>query len=103
MYRLSRNSYLLIFIVSILYCSCSDVFEYKFKNNFTCDLDMDSEYILVVGDIQEYTMDEKLANNYFVPTHNWIRGMNLMGYQIDCVLQTGDVSNNNEDWQYAYF
>ena len=103
MYRLSRNSYLLIFIVSILYCSCSDVFEYKFKNIFACDLDMDSEYILVVGDIQEYTMDEKLANNYFVPTHNWIRGMNMMGYQIDCVLQTGDVSNNNEDWQYAYF
>lgn len=93
----------ILLLVTAFLSSCAEDFDYVFRNNFDCKLDKDAEYILVIGDVQDYTYDAKLARQYFMPTHNWIRGMNMQGYQIDCVLQTGDITNDNEDWQYGYF
>lgn len=90
-------------IILLLCCGCQEEFEYTYKNIFNVDLDPDSEYIAVIGDIQEYTMDGNLAHDYLMPTSNWLRSMYKKGYKIDCILQTGDISNNNKDWQYRYF
>lgn len=85
--------------------ACNDELDpYVFTDNFGCRLDTAAEYIVVLGDIQEYTYRAKWANRYYMPTVNWIRSMaNLHHYHIDCVLQTGDLTNNNEGWQYGYF
>lgn len=70
---------------------------------FTCPLDSTSEYILVIGDIQDYTYDAKLARNQFRQTMDWVYAMHRKGYQIDAILQTGDLTNNDERWQYEVF
>lgn len=86
-----------------LFCGCQEDFVYSYKDIFNVDLDHDSEYIAVIGDIQEYTMDKHLAEEFLMSTNNWLRGMYKRGYKINCILQTGDITNNNKDWQYRYF
>ena len=93
---------ILLFVTAFL-CGCEEDLDFVFRNNFKTDLDKEAEYILVIGDIQDYTYDKNLAKNYLMSTNNWIRGMNQAGYKIDCVLQTGDITNNNMHWQYGYF
>lgn len=93
-----------LFLISIILSSCGpNSVYYEYEDNFDYDLDPTSEYILIIGDIQEYTMNAKYAQNYMLPTINWIRSMKAHGYKIDCVLHTGDITNNNENWQYGYF
>lgn len=93
-----------IALLMLLLGSCNpEPVYYKYEDNFNYDLDPTSEYIIILGDIQEYTMDAKKAKNYMLPTINWIRSMKAHGYKIDCVLHTGDITNNNENWQYQYF
>lgn len=93
-----------LFLISIILSSCGpNSVYYEYEDNFDYDLDPTSEYILIIGDMQEYTMNAKYAQNYMLPTINWIRSMKAHGYKIDCVLHTGDITNNNENWQYGYF
>lgn len=58
-----------------------------------------SEYLIVIGDIQEYTQTfENL--DYLIYSLNWIRNQNNHYGNIKCVLQDGDVTNNNSPWQW---
>lgn len=58
-----------------------------------------SEYIVVVGDIQEYTYNGYLAP-YLKHTMNWLYLANEAGVNINCILQTGDITllNRLEEW-----
>lgn len=83
--------------------SCGPDFEtYSYSNIFDYPLDPTSEYLIVIGDVQEYTYFDKYAP-YYMKSVNWIRGMHQKGYKIDCVLQVGDQSSSNEKWQYRVF
>lgn len=66
------------------------------------DLNPDSEYIVVLGDIQEYT-----ANPTFYPylssTMWWIKGEWDLGKNIQAVLQVGDLTWANKKEQYEVF
>ncbi len=99
------------FFVQKIYCilamlgwvSCGPDFEtYSYDNTFDYPLDPTSEYMIIMGDVQEYTYFDKYAP-YFMKSVNWIRGMHKEGYKIDCVLQVGDQSSSNERWQYRVF
>lgn len=77
---------------------------YQYHDKFDYfELDSTSEYIIILGDMQSYTSNAKYAQHYMMPSFNWIRSMKAHGYKINCVLHTGDVTNNNEDWQYEIF
>lgn len=107
-FRLFHLPYaILLSLLLLLSClsACNDELDpYVFKDNFNCQLDSTADYIVVIGDIQDYTYYPKWASRCYMPTVNWIRSMaNLHGYHIDCILQTGDITNNNENWQYSYF
>lgn len=90
-----------IFILGTEACS-QDFDDYYYEDVFNCNLNSSSEYIIVIGDVQEYTQKKHNAY-YFLKTVNWIRGMYNKGYMIDCVMQTGDITNDNASWQYNIF
>lgn len=59
-----------------------------------------SEYLIVIGDIQEYT--ETFENlEYLTYSIDWIRNQNNFFHNIKAVLQDGDVTNGDQPWQWA--
>ena len=62
----------------------------------------DSEYILVLGDLQEYT-DKEEYYPYFEATMNWILAQVRSRENIKCVLQAGDITWANQHYQYEVF
>lgn len=61
-----------------------------------------SEYIVVIGDIQEYTNNVDYAK-YIGQTMDWIWSQVKHGKNIKCVLQTGDLTWYNMRSQYGVF
>lgn len=92
---------LLLFFTS----SCEKIEAYDYEPHL---LDKDpvlapgSVYIAVLGDIQTYT-----NNNSYMPylqhTMDWLFSQKQYGYSIDCILQVGDVTNNNAPVQWERF
>lgn len=62
----------------------------------------DAEYIVVLGDIQEYTENVNY-HPYFEATMNWILAQVKYGKNIKCILQTGDITWANQHYQYNVF
>lgn len=61
-----------------------------------------SEYIVVIGDVQEYTANMDYMP-YYTATVEWIYSQYLNGIDIKCVLQVGDITSNNQEHQYQSF
>ena len=62
----------------------------------------DSEYIVVIGDIQIYTLTPNYYY-YYASTMNWIWSQIQHGKNIKSVLQVGDITDNNMPQQYDIF
>lgn len=62
-----------------------------------------SEYFVVFGDIQEYTKPNDNLIQYYDSSINWITEQVKAGAKIVNILQTGDVTNDNEDSQWQLF
>lgn len=92
-----------ILIWTSLQTSCNEELFNIYYDNFRCEMDSTSEYIIVLGDIQEYTQKKDLCKDFFIPSLNWARSMSKHGYMINSVLQTGDLTNNNQKYQYSHF
>lgn len=60
----------------------------------------ESEYMVVVGDIQEYTATTTLLP-YLTKSLDWVRCQQSYFGNIACVVQNGDVTNNNYPYQWA--
>lgn len=60
-----------------------------------------SRYIVVIGDIQEYTSNADFMNR-FSASMDWLRYQQWVSGNIDVVLQVGDLTNDNADWQWRY-
>lgn len=65
-------------------------------------LNSTSEYIIVLGDLQVYTTTPDTFS-YFGSTMDWIWSQQQHGKNIKCILQTGDVTENNLRSQYDIF
>lgn len=63
----------------------------------------DAEYIVVLGDIQNYT-NVRSWYPYLCKTMNWICSQKYYGHPINCILQVGDVTDNNisVEWERFY-
>lgn len=65
-------------------------------------LNTESEYVVVIGDIQEYTKNNDLGY-YWAYTMSWIAAQKKAGVKINYILQTGDLTDNNTyDQWYRY-
>ena len=94
---------LLIFIIAFISISCDA--DSNGITNFLSDdpfENVDSEYIIVLGDIQEYTNDENYYP-YFEATMEWIWNNVKEGKSIKSILQTGDLTWTNQRYQYEVF
>mgnify|MGYP003290493802 CR=1 FL=1 len=95
---------ILIFIIAFVGISCDAESNPNSIVFFTDDpfVNENSEYIIVLGDIQEYT-NEEAYYPYFQATMEWIWNKIKDGKNIKCVLQTGDITWTNQHYQYNIF
>lgn len=94
-----------LFILSILFVSCDKNEDMQIEwepQHIDENLNRDSEYIVVIGDIQEYTNDNE-RSIYYEETMRWIWSQYRYGINIKCILQVGDITNNNTRNQYETF
>lgn len=71
------------------------------QSNYDKNLNPNSFFIVVFGDLQTYTMGRYI--DYYSQSCNWIRKQFDKGVNISCILQVGDVTQNNTDAQWALF
>lgn len=94
------NSFSTIVFCSLL-LACSDTYdEEKVIPDF--NLKSTSDYIVVFGDIQEYT-ESFLTMKYFNESVFWIKGQYGLGARILDVLQVGDITSTNSKSQWSRF
>lgn len=94
---------ILIFLIS---SSCSDQpepfvdegFELKEVDNI---ITANSRYIAVIGDIQSYTLSSN-SLHYLIETCDWLRSQQIYFNNFSCVLQNGDLTENNIDIQWYF-
>lgn len=67
------------------------------------NINFDSDYILIFGDLQEYTNDEWTAATFYRQSIEWISSQLHYGMKIPCILEVGDVTWNNWDYQWESF
>lgn len=59
-----------------------------------------SRYLVVVGDIQEYTQSPDEYMSYFRQSMDWLVVQQSFFNNIDAVVQVGDITNGNFEWQW---
>lgn len=86
-------------ILLFIFSGCGDYAELGEPVVIKEHFDTESEYIVLVGDIQEYTYNEYLAP-YLDYTMRWLYLAKDMGVNIKSVLLTGDITSENtrEEW-----
>lgn len=105
----------LLCIITVFSVSCnggwSEFSEQSYRENFLKAqrkiepeniFNNNSDYIIVIGDVQEYTDDNYLLQ-YLNYTFEWIRVQAENHNNISCVLQTGDLTWGNTMHQYNNF
>lgn len=95
---------LVAMFVSFVSCEYQEVYEAHTLELMTLDAnpDLTSEYIVVIGDIQEYTNNMFLMS-YYESTVQWIYSQYIQEMDIKCVLQVGDLTATNLSEQYQSF
>lgn len=89
-------------VLSVILCGCSSFDLEENRREFDINLNPDSEYIVVIGDVQEY-MEYDNYSVYFYHSLEWIRTQYDMGAKIKGVLLVGDVTHGNNDKPWHRF
>ena len=108
MRRLISNILATLFFLTTtqIYCGCvlqdevRQVVELNWQEPDSI-FNVNSDYIVVIGDIQEYTVSDEMVY-YLNETCDWIRSQQKYFNCITCVLQDGDLTWNNFDYQWSY-
>lgn len=84
----------------ILCVGCSDIVELEPPSVDMDKMDADSEIIAVMGDVQCYTYESHYLP-YFQHTMNWLSLADDMGLNINSLIFTGDLTENNsaKNWE----
>lgn len=87
-------------VLAILCLSCSKSLDLGQPVVDVEMFDADAEYIIVIGDIQQYTY-EKATLPFLEHTMRWIYLAKEAGMNIKCILQVGDITQENKkkEWQ----
>lgn len=103
--KMKNFSYLLIFISSLIFFSCSkseEPYGSFSKAEFLKHVDITSDLIIFIPDIQIYTYYDE-NNRYLIAIIDRILELNDNGFRIKAVVQAGDITNHNtlKEWQTA--
>ncbi|MBD5346405.1 MAG: hypothetical protein HDR92_04655 [Bacteroides sp.] len=93
-----------IYSALVLSCSSTDWFNEPQSVAFepdTTGINPLSRYVVVIGDIQEYTMRPDDYMTYFRESMDWLVIQQSFFNNIDAVIQVGDITNDNESWQWS--
>lgn len=94
---MKRLGFIFSILLFVTFCSCSgNDFNFDFPSTLPPDsiFNENSSYVVVIGDVQVYTSNDHLNRN-FVQTLDWIRCQENYFNNISCVLQVGDLTENN--------
>lgn len=91
--------FLAFLIVIILISSCDLSQPRKQSRDF--NLSEDSEYFFILGDIQEYTINDSMMS-YYDKTISWISSQREY-YDINAIIYTGDITESNEIYQWQNY
>lgn len=101
---IGRNIRVLVCLMILILSGCNtDWGDLGFDINATIPPDSifsaDSHYIVVIGDVQEYTSNNHLIN-YLKRTCKWVKSQQDYFGVFSCVLQNGDLTNTNNPKQW---
>lgn len=65
-------------------------------------IDPSDEYIVLLGDVQEYTWDDETAKP-MIRSLSWVLNQQAAYKNISCILQNGDVSTTNAEYQWGVY
>lgn len=100
MERLGRYIYCLL--LAFVSMGCSDAIDLGQPRIDVNNFNVDSQYIIVVGDIQEYTYNESL-HPYLEYTMQWIYNAIDADMAVNSVLLVGDVTSENRRGEWRVF
>ncbi len=110
--RIMKKALLFLLAVAGLSVSCSDrggdegyrTPEYGYMSQeYDPVMDKTSDYLIVVGDIQYYTLEDNRNVECLRLTSDWIWSQYNHGVRIAGVLQTGDLTQSNAERQWQIF
>jgi len=89
------SKWLVILLVAVLPFSCAKESALTTVSGFT--FNTTSDYVVLLGDIQNYTTSN---NGYLNKVVNWLLASQAAGVHIKTVIQLGDITNfnNTSDW-----
>ncbi|WP_289289269.1 metallophosphoesterase [uncultured Muribaculum sp.] len=93
---------LILHIITLTSCNDNDdVYSVSIQDK-DLNINPNNEYIVVLGDVQEYTASDKCMRP-FMNTIEWTLSQSVFLKNIPCVIQVGDVTNtNSESSWYRY-
>lgn len=89
----------LFFCVS---CSEADYSVVDIAAKYDENINKESSYFVVFGDIQNYTKDAHMLE-YYIRSCSWIREQIDAYIDVSTVLQVGDITDNNKPFEWEYF
>lgn len=93
---------LILLVLTLTQCSGTDWLTSDILTEHTPDstaINPDSRYIVVVGDIQSYTVDPSKMP-YFKASMDWLAMQQSFFGNIDAVIQVGDITNDNTEAEW---
>ena len=75
---------------------------YEITEDADTIIDPKDEYIVLLGDIQEYTWDDETAKP-MIRSLSWVLNQQAAYKNISCILQNGDVSSTNAKYQWDIY
>jgi hypothetical protein len=102
MKRLCKCLAVISIITVLISCSKEPGNEFLDKEEYLKYIDVNSELVIVIPDIQDYISLER--RHYYLETIiQWVLMMKESGFKIKAVVQTGDVTNYNREseWKAA--
>ena len=90
-----------ILLTIFFFLSCSKT-DYDLQLEEDPILHHQSEYIIALGDLQTYT-SQTSSLPYLHKTMTWINTQKKYGKNINCILQVGDITDNNSSKQWKRF
>ena len=102
---MKKNLGVFVLVGALLGTACTADSEQELKGSMLAkkaSLNMNSTYIAVLGDLQMYTNGNGW-HEYYRSTMDWILFQYFDEINFNCILQVGDITNNNYKYQYDLF
>ena len=99
--KYNKLTFIVYWVSVSIFSACDRLDSYEIPFTDTV-LSKENEYIIILGDIQEYTSNGDYLP-YLKATMKWVQAQIEQNVAIRCVLQNGDITNENSINQWERF